>query len=354
MDAGELTTLLTWPNDEQEGDTVKKLLSATLIAIAAFGFATTVAMAGDDDDDHDKWNKRHHRGECKVLMANVVGDTLVIDGTGLTKRSRVPKVQFGGVELVVDPATLTSEHIEADLTDVELADTTKDYLLKVTRSRRDRKCPSHLVTIVRGSVSAAPVGPTKTVFITSVSYDALLNPVTGSVPGACASLTGAARGDCICQAHADIGSVIPSGGTYMAWLSDETSSPSTRFTRSTTPYVNTNQEPSINDFGTVVAEDYIALVNSFILKLENPMIWDENGVGILAVLLTGTKDDGTSLPFGSNDSQNHHCNGWTTTSNNPFGPRAWTGLNTRTQPQWTALAEAFCGNATGSLVCFEQ
>jgi hypothetical protein len=56
----------------------------------------------------------------------------------------------------------------------------------------------------------------KTVFITSASFNSNLGGLTGA--------------DDKCQAEADSPTSIVPSGTYMAWLSDGTDSPNTRFT----------------------------------------------------------------------------------------------------------------------------
>ena len=115
---------------------MKKLLSATLVALAAFGFV-----------DADARGYRHE-AKCKIHMVEVTDEPrLIIDGVGLMKWNNVPNVFFGGIELEVDPGS-TSKHIEAFLRAEDLADVPKDYLLEIKRSRWDYGCPRHLVTAV--------------------------------------------------------------------------------------------------------------------------------------------------------------------------------------------------------------
>ena len=64
----------------------------------------------------------------------------------------------------------------------------------------------------------------KTVFVTNESFK-------GKNLG---GLTGA---DGKCQAEADDPASIVPSGTYLAWLSDGTDSPDTRFTKSSHPYI---------------------------------------------------------------------------------------------------------------------
>ena len=123
-----------------------------------------------------------------------VTDRLNIYGVGLTKRGKRTRVKFGNVWLDVDPDTLTSEHIEADLGAVDLT-VQKDNLLEIKRSRRDYGCPSHLVTVV-------PAADAKNVvFVTSAPYlGDLVSEATDLELGF--DGTGLGAGDAICQYHA--------------------------------------------------------------------------------------------------------------------------------------------------------
>ncbi len=83
----------------------------------------------------------------------------------------------------------------------------------------------------------------KTVFVTSAVFDGNLGGLAGA--------------DAKCQAAADgPASVVPSG-TYLAWLSDGTDSPDTRFTKTAHPYLLPD--------GTKIAEDFFDLTDGSIL-----------------------------------------------------------------------------------------
>ena len=87
----------------------------------------------------------------------------------------------------------------------------------------------------------------KTVFVTNASFKGNLGGLTGA--------------DEKCQAEADdLASIVPSG-TYLAWLSDGTDSPDTRFAKSSDPYVLPD--------GTRIAEDFTDLTDGSILQLLN-------------------------------------------------------------------------------------
>ena len=78
-----------------------------------------------------------------------------------------------------------------------------------------------LLTAIAGSAYADQ--HEKTVFITSAKFKGNLGGLAGA--------------DDKCQAEADgPASIVPSG-TYLAWLSDGTDSPDTRFTKSSHPYM---------------------------------------------------------------------------------------------------------------------
>src|SRR4051812_50129369 len=78
---------------------------------------------------------------------------------------------------------------------------------------------------------------------------------------------GLANADGICQVAADDAGL---GGTYKAWLSDNTASPSTRFTHATQPYVLPN--------GVQVAADWADLTDS---RLDNPIVINPFGQTLL-------------------------------------------------------------------------
>ncbi len=87
----------------------------------------------------------------------------------------------------------------------------------------------------------------KTIFVTSATFDSNLGGLTGA--------------DDKCQAEANgPASIVPSG-TYLAWLSDGTDSPDTRFTKSSHPYMLPD--------GTKIAEDFTDLTDGSILHTIN-------------------------------------------------------------------------------------
>ena len=160
----------------------------------------------------------------------------------------------------------------------------------------------------------------RTIFVTSISF-------TGDLGG----LEGA---DAKCQADAvRPGSVVPAG-TYRAWLSDETESPNTRFTKSFDPFVLLD--------GTRVADDYLDLTHGY---LQHPINIDSNGKRLGRVLFwTGTKADGTSV------SASVMCDGWTANGN--AGGVA--GSTIETDGLWSQFRGGLPCSRKARLVCFQQ
>ena len=175
----------------------------------------------------------------------------------------------------------------------------------------------------------------KRVFITSGRF-------TGSQIG---GLTGA---DAKCQAEADAAQL---GGTYKAWLSDITGSPSTRFKRSLlAPYVRTD--------GLVLAQNYDDLIDGTLGGPinKNAMNQTQTGAAICDTntfwVWSNTGSDGVG--FGDASS----CSGWTSN----LGGSAW-GRNDRSDSLWASSCSGganpappeipFCGKAA-NLYCFEQ
>ncbi len=162
--------------------------------------------------------------------------------------------------------------------------------------------------------------PPKIVFLTS-------EPFTGALGG----LTGA---DAKCQAAAGRpGSIVPFG-TYLAWLSDSTGSPSTRFMRSPGNY-------ELPD-GTTVALNYTALTARPLL---NSIIIDENGETRNAFAWTNTTPAGLSHQVQPLNA----CSNWSA-ADQGIGLK---GLSNRTDAAWTSHLLVGCGE-TNHLYCFQQ
>jgi autotransporter adhesin len=177
-----------------------------------------------------------------------------------------------------------------------------------------------LLTAIAGSAYADQ--HEKTVFVTSAKFKGNLGGLAGA--------------DDKCQAEADgPASIVPSG-TYLAWLSDGTDSPDTRFTKSAHPYMLLD--------GTKIAENYTDLTDGSILHAINI---DSTGKALLGVqqFWTGTKADGTT-------SQNLvTCDGWTSPPGAGFRGRV--GSIVKTSTSWSAEFMRSCDRSL-RLACFQQ
>ena len=164
----------------------------------------------------------------------------------------------------------------------------------------------------------------KTVFVTSATFDSNLGGLTGA--------------DAKCQAEADGPTSIVPTGTYMAWLSDGTNSPNSRFTKSSHPYVLPN--------GKKVAENYIDLTDGSIL---NPINLGPDGKPIgYQNFWTGTYPDGTSARV---DEYAGACGGWAVAP--PAGKYGIVGHTSKITTSWTK-DQGFGCRSTRKLACFQQ
>jgi len=142
------------------------------------------------------------------------------------------------------------------------------------------------------------------------------------------ALGGLAGADAICQAAADAASL---GGSYKAWISDSTGSPSTRFTHASSPYALLD--------GTPIAVNWAGLISGNLLR---PIDLTETQVTYQDYVYTATKPDGTY--FGG-----LACNDWT--SGSPIDA-ALVGYSPDSN-QWTFVGVIGCSDPM-PLYCFEQ
>ena len=161
----------------------------------------------------------------------------------------------------------------------------------------------------------------KTVFVTSVSFNGNLGGLKGA--------------DDKCQAQADDPASIVPSGTYLAWLSDGTDSPNTRFTKSSHPYLLPD--------GTKIAENYTDLTDGSIQHFINI---DPTGKTVgQNPFWTGTNEDGTTAqPFRT-------CTGWMEPITNARGMIGSTG---HTLTTWSSQAQNRCNTIRNRLACFQQ
>lgn len=156
------------------------------------------------------------------------------------------------------------------------------------------------------------------VFVTSESFSG--TEVGGGL--------GALGGDAHCQRLAN---AAGHQGRYLAWLSDDTTSPLARFTQSEYRY-------RLID-GTVVADDFADLTDG---QLAAPIALDEYGVIQVSVAegpWTGTLSSGAAA--------SDNCTGWTSSGN------GLTGLADSTTSTWTESLLKVCGQSH-RLYCFQQ
>ncbi len=136
------------------------------------------------------------------------------------------------------------------------------------------------------------------------------------------------------QAEADDPTSIVPSGTYLAWLSDGTDSPDSRFTKSSGPYVLPD--------GTKVAEDYADLTDGSILRPIN-LNSDGNQLG-LQIFWADTNADGTAAQSFVT------CAGWTNSTGQFRGVLGSTG---KTSTLWSERGMTRCSR-TARLACFQQ
>ena len=171
--------------------------------------------------------------------------------------------------------------------------------------------------------TAAPTSAPSTVFVTSSRQGGNLGGIQGA--------------DEICQNLADSNG-FPAG-TYLAWLSNSTTSPSDRFVKSNGPYVLKN--------GTLIANNYDDLTDG---TLDFPIVLDETGteqppagLGISARMVwTATKADGTTK-------SSINCNEW----NSGATVDGHSGSLIDVGSKWSDLFTNGCGNSH-RLYCFQQ
>lgn len=150
----------------------------------------------------------------------------------------------------------------------------------------------------------------------------------GTFAGALGGATGA---DGACQSAASAAGL---GGTWKAWVSDPSSSPSTRFNRATVPY-------RLLD-GTPVAASYVALTTG--PTLDHPIDLTETGANVgTAQAWTATSAMGTLVANG--------CSGFTLATGN--ATPAVVGSTNQTTALWTESTVLKC-SMTAHLYCFEQ
>jgi hypothetical protein len=162
----------------------------------------------------------------------------------------------------------------------------------------------------------------KTVFVTKSSFESNMGGLSGA--------------DAKCQVEADDPESIVPSGTYLAWLSDGTNSPDTRFTKSSHPYVLPD--------GTVIAENYTDLTDGSILSVIN--IDPTGAPNEWKMFWSSTNSDGTS------DQDFVTCVGWTWKDTSTYS-HAMLGHTGKKSSSWSHYGRTKC-RASYRLACFQQ
>lgn len=194
--------------------------------------------------------------------------------------------------------------------------TTKNASISV----KDSSTPQKIAT-ASCSVTINPL--IKRVFITSTRYTS-------------GNLGGLAGGDNICQTRANTAAL---GGTWKAWLSDNTTSVASRFIQSSAGYKRID--------GITVASSWADLTDG---TLQNPIDKDEFGVALpiqTGVTFTGTDINGGSIA-------NRNCSSWgSSTGLARGGPVTPTTGSTWTNTGFDTAC-SFGASSGRRLFCFEQ
>jgi hypothetical protein len=148
------------------------------------------------------------------------------------------------------------------------------------------------------------------------------------------NLGGLAGGDAICQGLADAASL---GGTYMAWLSDSTASPATRFTPWNGPYERVD--------GVRVADNWADLLDG---SLAATISINENGATAIGYVQTGTDPAG----LGVYTTPGPYCQDWTSDAGAAVST-IMRGYSGEAGVNWTNAGIAGCANVI-RIYCFEQ
>ena len=184
-----------------------------------------------------------------------------------------------------------------------------------------------------GSCTGATALDCKVAFVTS----GVMNGSMGGVAGA----------DAMCQSRA-VAAGLP--GTFLAWISDSTTSPAARFTQSSDPYVSTRGvgasctiPGSCDGNLRLLADDWADLTDG---GLDHQMR-DEfgNSFGGTSLVWTGTEGDGSGGTL--------HCSDWSSSTGAGIGGSIISCTGDGCTGQWSRANLYSCGNSF-HLYCFEQ
>ena len=170
-------------------------------------------------------------------------------------------------------------------------------------------------------VPACGAGGPCLVFLSSILYQGNLGGLSGA--------------DAKCQSMAKA-AALP--GTYRAWLSDTTSSPASRFVRSTGPYRLVN--------GTTIAGEWGGLTDG-VLRAPIDVTETGGGIGSTARVWAHTKSNGASY-----DNALTSCHNWSSTADSGVGGHI--GNATKTDAYWTEWGWNWPCDERYHLFCFQQ
>ena len=173
----------------------------------------------------------------------------------------------------------------------------------------------------------------KIVFVSSAGYNGNLGGVAGA--------------DAKCQ---ELATAAGLSGTFKAWLSDSTSSPSTSFTHNTKPYQLVD--------GTIIAQNWNDVTDG---ALSASIDIDENGVKLpapnqtLTGVWTDTDANGNLLTPCLGGVTTCNCNNWTNTTHDILinGVAGYANYYDMYTSAWTFSSQYYC-DAINRLYCFEQ
>ena len=174
--------------------------------------------------------------------------------------------------------------------------------------------------------TATPIPPTPTptsaptfkyVFVTSQTYDGNLGGLSGA--------------DLKCQTLANTAGLR---GIYKAWLSNNTTSASSRLAHASIPYKLKN--------GTIIANNWSDLIDGSIASAIK--ITESEGITGVSGVMTNTSASGNISPY------NYNCDNWSSSQGSSY---RILGLNVNMDRGWTDYGANNCTTRV-RLYCFEQ
>jgi len=147
------------------------------------------------------------------------------------------------------------------------------------------------------------------------------------------NLTGIQVADSVCRTRANSGG-LKTDADFIAWLSDDETSPAERFFHSPGRYVLPD--------GTVVANSWADLTDG---TLQNPILMSSTKeYPQPSTIWTNTNHDGTAA-------SEHSCENW---SSKELGLETYLGLMANTDSEWTKIDMLLGCDAISYIYCFEQ